>query len=93
VGALLIRGVPEVIQGLMVAGVIQLSGDATSAITGYRFLVFGLLMVVMMAVRPQGMIPSARRALELHPDDQRTLAEEDQTLWDLKHRDQSPDDV
>jgi branched-chain amino acid transport system permease protein len=93
VGALLIRGVPEVIQGLMVAGVIQLSGDATSAITGYRFLVFGLLMVVMMAVRPQGMIPSARRALELHPDDQRVLAEEDQTLWDLKHRDQSPDDV
>jgi hypothetical protein len=31
--------------------------------------------------------------LELHPDDDRVLAEEDQTLWDLKHRDQSPDDV
>jgi branched-chain amino acid transport system permease protein len=93
VGALLIRGVPDLIQGLMVAGVIRLSGDVTSTITGYRFLVFGLLMVVMMAVRPQGMIPSKRRALELQPEDDRVLAEEDQTLWDLKNRDQSPDDV
>ena len=93
VGALLIRGVPDLIQGLMVAGVIKLSGDATSAITGYRFLVFGLLMVVMMAVRPQGMIPSSRRALELNPDDDRVLAEENQQLWDIDHRDAEPDDV
>ena len=93
VGALLIRGIPDLIQGLMVAGVIRLSGDATSAITGYRFLVFGLLMVVMMAVRPQGMIPSKRRALELQPEDDRVLAEEDQELWDTEHRDANPDDV
>lgn len=91
VGALLIRGVPDLIQGLMVAGVIKLSGDATSMITGYRFLVFGLLMVVMMAVRPQGMIPSKRRALELQPEDERVLAEEDQSMWDIEHRDIDPD--
>lgn len=93
VGALVIRGIPDLIQGLMVAGVIKLSGDVTSAITGYRFLVFGLLMVIMMAVRPQGMIPSTRRALELHPEDDRVLAEEDQELWNTEHRDSSPDDV
>jgi len=93
VGALLIRGIPDLIQGLMVAGVIRLSGDVTSMITGYRFLVFGLLMVVMMAVRPQGMIPSKRRALELQPADARVLAEEDQQLWDIEHRDSEPDDV
>lgn len=93
VGALLIKGVPDLIQGLMVAGVIRLSGDATSMITGYRFLVFGLLMVVMMAVRPQGMLPSKRRALELHPEDERALAEEDMQLWDTTNRDISPDDV
>jgi branched-chain amino acid transport system permease protein len=92
-GALLIRGVPELIQGLAVAGVIKLSGEASSAISNYRFLVFGLVMVVMMAVRPQGMIPSSRRARELHPDDQRTLAEEDQQSWDIDHRGQAPDDV
>ncbi|HEY5433568.1 MAG TPA: ABC transporter ATP-binding protein, partial [Coriobacteriia bacterium] len=92
VGAVLIRGVPDLIQGLMVAGVIKLSGDWSSIIQGYRFLVFGLLMVVMMAVRPQGMIPSSRRAMELRPEDDRILAEEDLTLWDTEHRDANPDD-
>jgi branched-chain amino acid transport system permease protein len=93
VGALIIRGIPELIQGLMVAGVITLPGDASSMITGYRFLVFGLLMVIMMAVRPQGIIPSKRRALELHPEDDRALNEEDMQLWDTTNRDISPDDV
>ncbi len=86
-GALLIKGVPDLIQGLAVAGVLKVSGDITSIITGYRYLVFGLLMVVMMAVRPQGMIPSARRARELQPEDEKIRFEEDQQLWDLEHRD------
>ena len=92
-GALLIKGVPDLIQGLAVTGIIKLPAEAISAITGYRFLVFGLLMVIMMAVRPQGMIPSSRRSRELHPSDGRELAEEDQQLWDTTNRDQSPDDV
>jgi branched-chain amino acid transport system permease protein len=88
VGALVIRGIPELVQGLFVAGVLKVSGDVTSTITGYRFLVFGLLMVVMMAVRPQGMIPSIRRARELRPDDDKVRDAEDQSMWDLEHRDQ-----
>ncbi|MHB8761140.1 MAG: ABC transporter permease subunit [Coriobacteriia bacterium] len=92
VGALLIRGVPDLIQGLAVAGVLRVSGDVTSMITGYRFLVFGLLMVVMMAVRPQGFIPSQRRARELRPDDEHSRDGEDQQLWDLEHRDPGPVD-
>jgi len=89
VGALLIRGVPDLIQGLAVAGVLKLPGSAISMITGYRFLVFGLLMVVMMAVRPQGIIPSSRRARELNPESDAILADEDQTMWDVEHRDQT----
>lgn len=32
----------------------------------YRFLLFGLTLVIMMAVRPEGLIPSAQRRMELH---------------------------
>ncbi len=32
----------------------------------YRYLLFGLTLVIMMAVRPEGLIPSAQRRLELH---------------------------
>jgi len=35
----------------------------------YRFLLFGLTLVIMMAVRPEGLLPNAQVRAELHPDD------------------------
>ncbi len=32
----------------------------------YRFLLFGLTLVIMMSVRPEGLVPSAQRRMELH---------------------------
>ena len=40
----------------------------------YRFLLFGLTLVIMMAVRPEGLIPSAQRRAELHPEDTAPVA-------------------
>ncbi len=36
----------------------------------YRYFLFGLTLVIMMAVRPEGLIPSAQRRLELHEADE-----------------------
>ncbi len=85
VGALVIRGIPDLIQGLIVAGVIKVSGDVASTITGYRFLIFGLLMVVMVIVRPQGMIPSKRRAFELTTEDETEIENRSTFLYDIEH--------
>jgi ABC-type branched-subunit amino acid transport system permease subunit len=35
----------------------------------YRFLLFGLTLVIMMAVRPEGLIPNEQRRAELHSDE------------------------
>jgi len=40
-------------------------------LTKARTLIFGLALVVMMLVRPEGLIPSARRRLELHLAEER----------------------
>ncbi|MBI3739765.1 MAG: branched-chain amino acid ABC transporter permease, partial [Chloroflexi bacterium] len=40
-------------------------GDNANPIL-YRFLLFGLTLVIMMAVRPEGLVPSAQRRMELH---------------------------
>lgn len=91
VGALVIQGVPELIRGMASSGLlttltgIKLSAEAQSAISNYRYLVFGLLMVVMMAWRPQGIFPSKRRARELHPEDEKALDETNETLYDAQH--------
>ncbi len=85
VGALLIQGTPEIIRGFASSGIIPgLSGEQVSAISSYRNLVFGMVMVLMMIWRPQGIIPSKRRAAELLADDD-ILEEENETLYDAQH--------
>jgi branched-chain amino acid transport system permease protein len=45
----------------------------------YRFLLFGLTLVIMMAVRPEGLIPNAQRRMELHAEDEAPVVEEVQS--------------
>jgi branched-chain amino acid transport system permease protein len=91
VGALVIQGVPELIRGMASSGLLQsltgirVSAEAQSAISNYRYLVFGALMVIMMAWKPQGILPSKRRARELLPDSEAALDESNQTLYDAQH--------
>jgi len=85
VGALLIQGTPELIRGFAASGMISgLSGEQVTAISNYRNLVFGLAMVLMMIWRPQGLIPSKRRAAELNADED-IMEEENETLYDVQH--------
>ncbi|MGA2819138.1 MAG: branched-chain amino acid ABC transporter permease [Anaerolineales bacterium] len=49
-GALVLKGLPEVLRQL----------------EDYRLVAFGALLVVMMVVRPEGILPSRRRRLEVH---------------------------
>src|SRR5450759_143631 len=90
-GAIIIQGVPELIRALANSGILKLSPEQASLIGNYRFLVFGLLMVIMMAYRPQGFLPSKRRAMELRPEDEKILAEENQSLYDTEHQTETSD--
>ena len=40
--------------------------DQSIEVPKYKFLIFGILLVSMMLLRPEGIIPSARRKAELH---------------------------
>jgi branched-chain amino acid transport system permease protein len=63
-GGVLISYIPDRLTGITVFGV-----DAAQ----YKFLLFGVLIVLIMIFRPQGLIPSRRRAAELK-DRQKELA-------------------
>ena len=58
VGALVLVGLPELLREF----------------AEYRLLVYGIVLVVMMLKRPEGILPEARRKLELH-DLENTAAE------------------
>ena len=53
-GAALISGLPLFLQAAMGGEIVH-----------YRYLLFGLALVVIVIFRPQGLVPSKRRALEL----------------------------
>jgi branched-chain amino acid transport system permease protein len=63
-GGILISYIPDRLNGVSWFGV-----DAAE----YRFLIFGVMIVVIMIFRPQGLIPSRRRAAELR-DRQQAVA-------------------
>lgn len=68
VGALVLIALPEVLREF----------------AAYRFLVYGGLLIFMMLRRPEGLIPSRRRALELHDEDRA------QDAW-LRKQTEDPD--
>jgi len=68
VGALVLKGLPEVLRQL----------------EDYRMLVFGVLLVVMMIVRPEGLWPAPRRRMELGRDEEPAGAGSDEEMPDCE---------
>lgn len=52
-GAFVLKGIPEILREM----------------ANYRVILFGVLLVVMMLLRPEGLFPSSRRKLESHQKD------------------------
>jgi branched-chain amino acid transport system permease protein len=52
----------------------------------FRLLLFGLTLVIMMAVRPEGLVPSERRRMELHAEaeGEEIMAQENTQLYDVQ---------
>ncbi|MGF1643733.1 MAG: hypothetical protein ACFCUJ_08805, partial [Thiotrichales bacterium] len=79
-GAFLLTVLPEALRYI---------GDAQRALLGevvvdpgdLRMLLFGLALVAMMLYRPEGLLPSRRRAAELKPDPD-VAAQEQASLYD-----------
>ncbi|MDI6901033.1 MAG: hypothetical protein QMC79_05010 [Anaerosomatales bacterium] len=93
-GAIIIAGLPEFIRGLAQSDLLAgfLTAEQASRVADYRFLIFGGLMVVMMALRPQGILPSRRRARELTAAAP-LVEEENESLWEVEHKHDTPHEL
>lgn len=90
-GAVIIAGLPEIIRYLAQSPLLAnvLTAQQATAVGNYRYLLFGGLMVVMMALRPQGIVPSSRRAHELKGDTI-LIEDENESLWETEHKSDTP---
>ena len=57
-------------------------GTDKTVFAQYKFLIFGSLLVIMMLLRPEGLVPHARRKAELHEAEEEGPAEGD--LYDAR---------
>ncbi|HET9020860.1 MAG TPA: branched-chain amino acid ABC transporter permease [Ornithinibacter sp.] len=67
--AVVLGGMGTVLGVLVGATILKLLPEKLREVNDYRLLMFGLLLVVMMRFRPEGLVPSKRRQLEFHEED------------------------
>lgn len=70
IGAIILIILPEILRGF----------------ASYRMIIFGAALVAMMAFRPQGIIGSPRRKVELHPEDEKIYLQEMESLYEVEKR-------
>lgn len=73
--AVVLGGMGTVVGVLIGATILKLLPEKLRFFSDYRLLLFGLLMVVMMQFRPEGIVADERRQMEFHDEDEE-LAEE-----------------
>ncbi|MFZ1412585.1 MAG: branched-chain amino acid ABC transporter permease [Micropruina sp.] len=78
--AIVLGGMGTVLGVIIGATLLKLVPEKLRFMSEYRMLIFGLLMVLMMRFRPEGMVANTRRQLEFHSDDQELAAEVDEDL-------------
>ena len=68
--AIVLGGMGTVLGVLVGATLLKLMPEKLRFVSEYRLLIFGLLLVLMMRFRPEGLVPNQRRQLEFHDDDE-----------------------
>jgi branched-chain amino acid transport system permease protein len=68
--AVVLGGMGTVAGVLLGATILKLMPEKLRFLNNFRLLMFGILLVLMMRWRPEGIVPSRRRALEFHKTDE-----------------------
>ena len=68
--AVVLGGMGTIAGVLVGATLLKLAPEKLRFVAEYRLLIFGMLLVIMMRFRPEGLVPSSRRQLEFHTDDE-----------------------
>lgn len=69
VAAIVLGGMGSIPGVILGSTVIILLPEKLRFFSDYRLLLFGLTLILMMRFRPEGLLPSRRRQLELHVED------------------------
>jgi branched-chain amino acid transport system permease protein len=75
VGAIVLVGLPELLREF----------------SEYRLLLYGIVLVAMMLLRPEGLLPNRSRRAELHEGEDDSEPDWDEKRWERKAGDETPE--
>ena len=78
--AVVLGGMGTVMGVLIGATILKLLPEKLRFFSEYRLLLFGLLMVIMMRFRPEGIVADERRQLEFHDTDDELAEDVEQEM-------------
>lgn len=67
--------VAPTLDGLLQTANVNASGNPFLTFSSWRYLIFGLALILVMRFRPEGLLPSSRLQHELHPEEQLDVPE------------------
>jgi branched-chain amino acid transport system permease protein len=76
--AIVLGGMGTIAGVLLGATILKLLPEKLRFFSEYRLLLFGLLLVLMMRFRPEGLVANRRRQLEFHEEDEVLAVEIDE---------------
>ncbi|WP_406056314.1 branched-chain amino acid ABC transporter permease [Kribbella sp. NBC_00889] len=76
--AIVLGGMGTIAGVLLGATILKLLPEKLRFFSEYRLLLFGLLLVLMMRFRPEGLVANRRRQLEFHEEDEQLAVELDE---------------
>ncbi|MEK6679904.1 MAG: branched-chain amino acid ABC transporter permease [Nitrospirota bacterium] len=79
-------GMGSILGVILGAVVLIILPESLRGFQNYRMIIFGGAMAAMMLFRPQGIIGNIKRRLELHPEDEKILKQETESLYDVEKR-------
>jgi branched-chain amino acid transport system permease protein len=83
--AIVLGGMGTIAGVLLGATILKLLPEKLRFFSEYRLLLFGLLLVLMMRFRPEGLVASRRRQLEFHEEDEElAVAVENELVGEAK---------
>lgn len=79
-------GMGSILGVILGAVVLIILPESLRGFQNYRMIIFGGAMAAMMLFRPQGIIGNIKRKLELHPEDEKILKQETESLYDVEKK-------
>ena len=79
-GAFILTGLSEVLRGVIPL----LEGATGMELGGARYAIYGIVLIIMMRFRPEGLLPATRVRGEMHPVTDAVLNAQTEAFWDKR---------